>query len=190
MPATGKRTADVSKDVAVPSKHEPAVPARGAAELPHEPRLADARLSHQRDHLARARCRCSSARSSSAISAARPTKGVRPRVAITSNREWAVVAPMSSYASTGLASPLTAVGPRACTRMNPSASARVAGAMRMDSGPRQLLHPRRQVGRPSHRAVVHAQVAADRAHDDLPGVEADPHLQRDARGPARAIAEA
>ena len=40
-----------------PLDHEPSVLARGAGELPHEPRLADARLSHQRDDLPRARCR-------------------------------------------------------------------------------------------------------------------------------------
>ena len=35
----------------------------------------------------------------------------------------------------------------------------------------ELLHPRGQVRRLADRRVVHVQIAADRAHDDFPGVE-------------------
>src|SRR5262245_57405312 len=38
---------------------------------------------------------------------------------------------------------------------------------------RELLHPRGEVGGLAHRSVVHAEIAADRAHDHLAGVEAD-----------------
>ena len=41
---------------------------------------------------------------------------------------------------------------------------------------RHLLHPRGEMRRLPHRRVVHAQVAADRAHDHLARVEADADL--------------
>ena len=44
------------------------------------------------------------------------------------------------------------------------------------AGDRHLLHAPGEVGGLSHRRVVHMQVAADRAHDDLAGVDAHPHL--------------
>ena len=40
----------------------------------------------------------------------------------------------------------------------------------------ELLHPGREMGGLAHRRVVHAQIAADRADNDLPRVEADPDL--------------
>jgi hypothetical protein len=43
-------------------------------------------------------------------------------------------------------------------------------------GGRELLHPGRQVGGLPHGCVVHAQIAADRAHNDLARVETDPDL--------------
>ena len=39
-----------------------------------------------------------------------------------------------------------------------------------------LLHARGQMGRLTHGRVIHAEIAADRADDDLPRVEADPDL--------------
>jgi hypothetical protein len=39
-----------------------------------------------------------------------------------------------------------------------------------------LLHPRGQVRSLSHRGVVHVEIAADGAHDDLPGVQPDTDL--------------
>jgi hypothetical protein len=50
------------------------------------------------------------------------------------------------------------------------------------AGLRHLLHARGQVRRLTDRRIVHVQVAADRAHDDLAGVEPDPDLHRDALG--------
>ena len=53
-------------------------------------------------------------------------------------------------------------------------------------GPRggELLHPRREVGRLADRGVIHPEVAADRAHDDLAGIEPDANLDFDAMGTA------
>jgi hypothetical protein len=52
------------------------------------------------------------------------------------------------------------------------------GLGRQPDGPgrRHLFHPRPEVSGLAHRRVVHAQIAADRAHDHLPRVEADPDL--------------
>jgi hypothetical protein len=44
-----------------------------------------------------------------------------------------------------------------------------------------LLHARGEMRGLPHRAVVHAQIAGDRPHDDLTGVETDPNLDRCAR---------
>jgi hypothetical protein len=55
------------------------------------------------------------------------------------------------------------------------------------AGGGHLLHPRGQVRGLADRGVVHAQVAADRAHHDLAGVEADPDLDRNALGPPQPI---
>jgi hypothetical protein len=47
------------------------------------------------------------------------------------------------------------------------------------AGGRELLHARRLVRGLAHGGVVHAEIAADRAHDDVSGVDADAdlHLQ-------------
>jgi hypothetical protein len=42
---------------------------------------------------------------------------------------------------------------------------------------RELLHARRQVRGLANGCVVHAQIAADGAHDDLPGVDPDADLR-------------
>ena len=44
---------------------------------------------------------------------------------------------------------------------------------------RELLHPRCEMRRLSHRRVVHAQIAADGAHHYLAGVDADADLDLD-----------
>ena len=44
---------------------------------------------------------------------------------------------------------------------------------------RELLHSRREMGRLSHRRVVHSQVAANGADHDIAGVDADPDLNLD-----------
>ena len=50
-----------------------------------------------------------------------------------------------------------------------------------------LLHAGGEVRGLADRGVVHAQVAADRAHHDLAGVEADADLDRDALGAAHLL---
>ena len=44
------------------------------------------------------------------------------------------------------------------------------------AGARELLHPRGQVRRLADRGVVHVEIAADGANDDLAGVQPDPDL--------------
>jgi hypothetical protein len=51
----------------------------------------------------------------------------------------------------------------------------------------QLLHARGQVRSLAHRGVVHVQIAADRAHDDLTGVEPDADLHQEALAPPYAL---
>lgn len=52
------------------------------------------------------------------------------------------------------------------------------GVARQPHGPgrRQLFHPGREVSGLAHGRVIHAEIAADRAHDDLPRVQAHPDL--------------
>jgi hypothetical protein len=52
---------------------------------------------------------------------------------------------------------------------------------------RHLLHARRQVRRLPDRGVVHVEVAADRADDDLAGVEADADVHRHAERAMHAL---
>ena len=46
----------------------------------------------------------------------------------------------------------------------------------------ELLHARRQMRRPADGRVVHVQIAADGAHDDLAGVQPDADLADSRRG--------
>ena len=48
------------------------------------------------------------------------------------------------------------------------------------SGARQLLHPAREVDGRADRVVVHAEVVADRAHQDLARMQADPRADLEA----------
>jgi len=48
----------------------------------------------------------------------------------------------------------------------------------------KLLHPGRQVGRLADGRVVHAEIAADGAHDDLPGIQTDADLDHRRLGAA------
>ena len=53
------------------------------------------------------------------------------------------------------------------------------------SGARQLLHPARQMDGRADRVVVHAEVVADRADQDLARMQADPGADLDAAGAAQ-----
>ena len=55
------------------------------------------------------------------------------------------------------------------------------------AGRRELLNARCQVRRLAHSRVVHAQIAADRAHHDLSGVDADADLHLHALGAAKLL---
>ena len=48
------------------------------------------------------------------------------------------------------------------------------------AGPRELLHPGRQMGRLPDGGIVHAEIAPNGAHDDLARVQADPDLDVEA----------
>ena len=63
------------------------------------------------------------------------------------------------------------------------------GLGRQPDGPRrrELFHPSGQVGGLAHGGVVHAEVRADGADDDLAGVEADADLHLDALGAAQFV---
>ena len=68
--------------------------------------------------------------------------------------------------------------------MCPSARAERVGCEQDRPGVGELFHARGQVRGLSHRGVVHAEVAADGAHDDVAGVEADPDADADALRPS------
>ena len=100
-------------------------------------------------------------------------------LALDCSRE-AGAAPRSSHTSTGWRSPLIGTGPRDST--STWRSARPTGGLGDHRGARtrQLLHACGEVGGLAHRGVLHVEVAADRADDDLAGVDADPDLHVEA----------
>src|SRR5215471_10516926 len=122
----------------------------------------------------------SSAWYSCSISVFRPTNAVDPRAAAAWKRDRTVDAPNVSYASTGSVRPLTAIGPSALTSICPSTSASVAAVSNVDPGSASCsMRAARCVVWP-HGCVVHAEIAANGAHDDVTGVQSDP----DANGAA------
>ena len=99
----------------------------------------------------------------------------------------AAPAPVSSKTSTGSVRPLTGTGPSGFTCDVALGQPQRVGVIRARPGRGQLLHARGQMRGLADRRVVHVQVAADRAHDDLAGVQpdADLHRARRARGAPR-----
>ena len=75
-----------------------------------------------------------------------------------------------------------ATAPTALTCTNPSYQGE--GGRRQQDAARggELFHAGRQVRGLPHRRVLERQVVADRLHDDVPGVEADPDLHGQALG--------
>jgi hypothetical protein len=55
------------------------------------------------------------------------------------------------------------------------------------AGRRELLHACRQVRGLAHGGVVHTEIAADRAHNNVAGVESDADLHLDALGAAKLV---
>ena len=118
---------------------------------------------------ARTRRRCST-------SASRPTKRVRPRSAAACRRVRAVPGPRQFEDLDRLREALHGDGSE-----RPHLDVALGephGLCGQPDGPgqRQLFHPGREVSRLAHGRVVHAEIAADRADDDLARVEADPDL--------------
>ena len=95
------------------------------------------------------------------------------------------VGPISSNTSTGAVTPLTGIGPSGTTWTNPSARRSVSPVSRVEPGRRELLHARGQMRGLADRRVVHAEIAADGAHDHLAGVESDADLDLDTVLPAQ-----
>jgi hypothetical protein len=91
--------------------------------------------------------------------------------------------PTSSYASSSSGNPFTGTWPSGRTSTSSVASASVAAVSAVLPGRRELLHARPDVDRGTDRAVVPAEVAADRPHDRLAGVDPDADLDSP---PARA----
>ena len=73
------------------------------------------------------------------------------------------------------------------TATKPSTSSRVDRRQQDAARARQLLHPPREMGRLADRRVVHVEIAADGAHDDLARVEPDPDLHVHAVRAARLL---
>ena len=110
----------------------------------------------------------------------RPTKRVSPRAAAAWRRVRVADGPASSNTSTGLGHPLDRDGTDRDDLDEPLGEPeRLAGQPRR-ARRRELLHARGEVGGLAHRRVVHAEIAPDRPHDHLAGVEADANLDLDA----------
>ena len=142
------------------------------AEFPVEPRLPDARLADDRDDLAAAHA------------------GLLQRPAQLVQLVAAPHEPRQAPGGRGLKARADRARPhhfvhldRAVEPLDLSRAQRLhlevtlrqlerVGGEEDRAGHRHLLHPRRQVGRLPHGRVVHAQIAPDRADDDLAGVEA------------------
>ena len=84
---------------------------------------------------------------------------------------------MNSKISTGSGKPLTGMGPSGRTSYVTFGEPQGLGrSSRIGPGRRQLFHAGREVGGLADRRVVHAQIVADGADDDLAGVEAHADL--------------
>src|SRR5215469_7237944 len=120
-------------------------------------------------------------------SASRPTKRVRPRSAAACRRVRAWPAPRQLEDLDWLQEPL--YGDRPKRPHLDVALSEAHGLTSQPDGPGQgqLFHPSREVSSLAHGRVVHAQIAADPADNDLPGVEADPDLRLHAVRAARLV---
>ena len=148
----------------------------GVRELPEETRLAHARLPDHRDHLA--------------VPQARPVEGAAQLLQLRVPADEAREPPPRRRLQAGAGGP----GPHQLEHLDRLAEPldrhraergdldealgqvqRLAGEPDA-AGRRELLHARRQVRGLAHGGVVHAEIAADRAHDDVSGVEPDADL--------------
>ena len=116
----------------------------------------------------------------------RPTKRVRPRAALAWKRAGDPP-PTSSYTVVGVRQALQGTRPdRGDLDVALGQLQRVAGDQRR-AGLRHLLHPGGEMGRLADRGVVHVEIAADRSHHHLTGIEPDPNLDIDALAPPELV---
>ena len=155
---------------------QPAVHAVGVGELPEETRLAHARLPDHGDHLA--------------VPQAGPVEGAAELLQLRVPADEAREPPPRR----GLEAGAGGAGPHQLEHLDRLAEpldrhraergdldealgqVQRLGGEPDAAGRRELLHARRQVRGLAHGGVVHAEIAADRAHHDLAGVEADADL--------------
>ncbi len=148
----------------------------GVGELPEEPRLAHARLSDHRDHLA--------------VPLARPVEGAAELVQLRAPADEAREPPPRR----GLEAGAGGAGPRQLEhfdRLGESLDRHRAKRGDLDealgqahcpsgepdtAGRRELFHAGGQVRGLAHRGIVHAEIAPDRAHHDVAGVDPDADL--------------
>ena len=163
---------------------QPLGPGHGLRDLVEEPRFADAGLAHDGHDLATARLRLRErcvelVELGSAPDEAREPparRGLQPRAR-----------PAGARDLEDLERDFEALDRHRAQRPRLDIALGQAECFRRGqhgAGRGHLLHPRGQMRGLADRRVAHAQVAADRAHDDLAGVEADADLDRDALGPA------
>ena len=114
--------------------------------------------------------------------AVRQTKRVEPTARRGLEAGGGGAGPRALERLNGPPSPLMGTGPSGVTSTKPSARCSVPAVSRMPPG--AATAPSGQPGAWSapHGGVVHAEIAADRAHHDVPGVDATPDLHLHARG--------
>jgi hypothetical protein len=159
---------------------EPAVGTVGVCHLPHQARLADTRLADERHDLAVAGCGAAERLSQLLELGVPPDEPGEPAGAA---RGQAGASRPGADEFVGLHRRIETLHrhrpPRGHLDVPFREPERLGGDERRP-GARELLQARRQVGGLADRAVVHAEIAADRADHDLAGIESHAHLERDA----------
>ena len=166
-------------------QQQPRLRARRAGELPHQTRLADARLPGDADDLAFAGGGALEPPLEAAhlvLAAEEAGQRAGRRLHARGRRRAAQLEDRDRL--------LEALDRHRAVRLDLDvAIGEAAGGVGDERRPRpgQLLHARRQVCRLAHGAVLDVEVAADRAHDDVAGVEAHADLHVDALPPPQLV---
>ena len=182
---TGAQELALPEETEAPSSDQPGAHPGAVGELVEQPRLADARLAHERDYLALAGRGQLARPIERRQFVPRPTKGVRPRPADACRRVRAAPTPTRSNASIGCDRPFTGTCPSVRRSTKPSARPAVAAVSLIVPGLASCsIRLARCDGR-ADRVVVHAEVVADRAHQHLARVQPDPRADLYAVGAAQ-----
>ena len=165
-------------------QHQPGAHPTGARELVEQPRLADARIADEGDDLAVAGSgqltrpieRRQFARPADERRQATDGGGLEPGARCPD--------PLQIEGLDGLRQALDRHPPQA-PQFDEALGEAGGGRGQPDgAGTGELLHPAREMHRRTDRVVVHAEVVADRAHQDLARMQADPDADLDAVGAA------